>query len=386
MRNNNPVAAEFEQLKILPWQPAYALVQLRHFRSSHSYWAGASLLAAQSLGALQRWVEARDILREMVWLFPVLPATRNPAAHIRAHAWSEMGRQYGKRGHFRQAEAWLLRAAGADPKDFQHRIELVEIFARQGRWSEAQVQLDIAQGCPEGHQEDLDYWRGWILRGRERWLEAVEQFHRCPWTDAAIARVDIELALQEDWEAVGAGPVCDLFLGRKKLVNCPEEVSGYWLQAHGLAGMGRSGDAWKSLRRAWHLAAHPGYRKDTGATLHRLMRHYRKAAETFESLSLVKRRGDRLTIAGCCWQQAGEHGRAEGCFREALLCEEVYRDDALLGLAEVLRSMERFEEAEASVRESLLIEPECRKAQLLLEDVVLTRAFLHSPMQTGYRG
>ena len=368
----NPTAAEYGKLDIRPELPAYCLVQLIHFEATQPYWAMASLQTARSLGALCLWEEAREVLREMVWHFPVRPAIREAALGIRAAAWSELGFQYGRRGQFRQARAWLTKAHQSNPRDIWTQIRLAETLARQARWTEAE---DVLQACPGGEfQEERDYWLGWVLRGQERWPEAAQHWARCSEARATDAMLDLQLALRGDCEAPGAGPVCQLLWGRGQVGTPSEQADRHHTQATALAEMGRGKEAWRALRRAWGLIPQPGFRRASAAQVHDGLRHFRKAAELYQSLPKT-REAAGLVLAGRCRYQVGDLVQAEKCFRAALHCDQALCDEAWLWLGKVLRSMERFVEAEECFQESLHIDSDNRAAPLALEDVRLAQAF-----------
>jgi tetratricopeptide (TPR) repeat protein len=101
---------------------------------------------------------------------------------------------------FSEAEEWFRRAIDARPNDATAYVYLGAMLAKNGRLEEAEAYHRQASTCPDGCIDEAYLNLGYVLRAREKYLDALECFRealrRDPLYEAAQeALADIEQVL-----------------------------------------------------------------------------------------------------------------------------------------------------------------------------------------------
>lgn len=165
----------------------------RRFLAHYPDFAPAWCFLAQSLIGLARYREAEEAVSKALELAP------DDAARRRLY--SDLGHMHKQRGEFEQAAEWYGRARDVDPDNASGLIYLGGIFARQGRFPDAEEAYRSATRCLYGVVSEAYYNLGLVLRSQERFDEAAGCFREAILRDrdyrkARKALRDVELCIK----------------------------------------------------------------------------------------------------------------------------------------------------------------------------------------------
>jgi Flp pilus assembly protein TadD len=146
---------------------ALTILHARRYVADYPRDAWGWTMLGLALREVCRFDEAEQALRVALDLFP--PEDRVSALH-------QMGRLFEESGRPEEASRWYLEAIDAAPNDASHRIFLGAMFARLGRFAEAEEQHRAATRCGEGAIDEAYLNLGFVLRAQDRLAEAAACF------------------------------------------------------------------------------------------------------------------------------------------------------------------------------------------------------------------
>jgi tetratricopeptide (TPR) repeat protein len=114
---------------------------------------------------------------------------------------AQMGHLFREAGDYDQAAEWYRRAIDAAPNDASYRIFLGGVWAKQGRFYDAEEVHRAAIKCPEGCIDEAYLNLGFVLCALEQFGEAAECFREAIRLDpeyraAKRALRDVELCIE----------------------------------------------------------------------------------------------------------------------------------------------------------------------------------------------
>jgi tetratricopeptide (TPR) repeat protein len=120
-----------------------------------------------ALRDLRRFDESKREFEDALLLYP----GDHPARIYR-----EMGHLFELKGACAEAERWYRKAIEADPGNAGHYVYLGVMYARLGRFRDAEDQHRRATACESGCVDEAYLNLGLVLRAQERYVEAYDCF------------------------------------------------------------------------------------------------------------------------------------------------------------------------------------------------------------------
>ena len=171
-------------------QPATTIELSKVYLARHPDDFGALMHYGMALQSIARYAEAMTAYER---------ALACASADAQVLVYRQIGLLEQDRAETTSAEAAFMRAIAARPGDAAGYIYLGALLAKAGRLEEAERAHRTAIACTDGPRDEAYLNLGLVLRGRERYLDALECFRAAVALDPEYAEAQEAL---EDVEQV----------------------------------------------------------------------------------------------------------------------------------------------------------------------------------------
>lgn len=305
-----------------------------------------------------------------------------------------------EKGHLFRAQNDYQKAVEINPNDAGNHIFLGSIFARLGEFERAKQCHRTATQCSKGATDEGYLNLGYILRAQGRLEEALECFENALKIDpnyqhAHLAIKDINSAIKfrsmddsivdhskaERLNAIveaDGSPAYKLLMSRSLVEDYKDCYKAYIHYASVLREISRFEESRNALEEAMNCCPDEklcfvylqiGYLYEYKGDYSNAIDCYLKCIELKPSIA------DFHTTLGKVLYQQGKFNEAKQYFMRASDCAEGVFEDAYYYLGLVLRSQEKFEEAEDCFKISLQLDPN-EEAQIALNDIQKIKDYL----------
>jgi tetratricopeptide (TPR) repeat protein len=90
----------------------------------------------------------------------------------------QFGYLYEAKGDIERAIEWFKECVVPEPLDADYHSNIGQVLAKQGKFKEAEECYLTAIECPEGRIDEAYLNLGYVVRGQERFAEAIEYFEK----------------------------------------------------------------------------------------------------------------------------------------------------------------------------------------------------------------
>ncbi len=371
--------------------PAFQLILSRELTSNRRDDLPGLLYYANTLVALGRYKEARDVLTEA-------------KQHLRKDKmysfFQQMGDMCKEMGNLESSVQWLVKAIELRPDDADGYIGAGAILARQGRLEEAEQYHRKATICAQGCIDEAFLNLGFVLRAQERFAEAQKCFEKALELDdgydeariglndvrAVFAYLESEQRRQtKDWtpkerlwrsrEAENSGSIAyPLILIRDLIEDHNEYGPAYLDYGVTLVSLSRYVEARVALEKALELCPEnklfiPSYHM---GHLYELKGEFQEASEWFRrAIKLKPQNAENHGKLGYILAKQGRLEEARWCYESALECSEGDLSEIYFGLGCVFRSLEQFIKALECFEKAFELDPGLEEAEVGARDIKL---------------